>query len=81
MKPLLNNILFAILKISNFLHVRIHLRLSAILKTSNKMVFEVVFQLGSVPTAVMPGNHSFLQKSIIQNRKSFITQRKHMIFW
>ena len=41
---------FLILKISNcFLHLKIHLMLSVILKTSNKMVFETVLQMVFVP--------------------------------
>ena len=59
MKPLLSNIWVLILKISNFLHVEIPLRLSVILKTSNKMVFEMVSQVVFVPTAVMFGNELF----------------------
>ena len=59
MKPLLSNIWVLILKISNFLHVGIPLRLSVILKTSNKMVFEMVSRVVFVPTAVMFGNELF----------------------
>ena len=59
MKPLLSNIWVLILKISNFLHVEIPLRLSVILKTSNKMVFEMVSQVVFVPTVVMFGNELF----------------------
>ena len=59
MKPLLSNIWVLILKISNFLHVGIPLRLSVILKTSNEMVFEMVSRVVFVPTAVMFGNELF----------------------
>ena len=49
------------LKISNFLHREMHLRLSTILKTSSKMVFGMVFLnvfflFVFVSTAVMAGN-------------------------
>ena len=33
-----------------------------------------------VSTAVMAGNDTFQQKNITQNRKTFITLPKHMIF-
>ena len=33
-----------------------------------------------MPTAVMAANDTFQQKSITRNRKTFITQRKRMIF-
>ena len=32
-------------------------------------------------TVVFTGNDPFLRKNIAQNRKRFITQPKHMIFW
>ena len=56
MKLLLSNIWFLILKITNFLQIRTQLRLSTILETSDKMVFEMVFQTVFVPTGVMAGN-------------------------
>ena len=38
-----------------------------------------IFCMGFI-TAVMAGNDTFQQKSITQNRKTLITQPKHMIF-
>ena len=49
-QPLMLRLGFLILKISNyFLDSRIHIRLSVILKTSNKMVFEMVLQMVFIP--------------------------------